>query len=77
MLTRILKAVAYTQKPRATFAILHPVTAAQLVKLPFDLRTAYAPRVTAVLAALVVAPLAYRLGRRSSAGTLFTPKERQ
>lgn len=64
MIGSLLKLFAYSQKPKSTFAALHPVRAAQVVKTPFDLRTAYAPRITAMATALIVAPLAYRLGKR-------------
>lgn len=74
MLTTLLKLAAYTRAPRATFAVLHPIRTAQLAKVPFDLKTAYAPRITAVAAAILVAPLAYRLGKRAGEGTLLTPR---
>jgi hypothetical protein len=73
MLGRLLKLYAYTKKPKTTFVVLNPVTTAQLLKIPFDLKTAYVPRLTALATALLVAPLAYRLGKRSAEGTLFTP----
>lgn len=74
MIRTLLKLLAYSQAPRVTFSVRHPVTAVQLVKTPFDLRTAYAPRLTAVATALVVAPIAYRLGKRAGEGTLYTPR---
>ena len=64
MIGAILKLFAYTQAPKTTFSLLHPVKAAQVVKTPFDLRTAYAPRLTALATALLVVPLAYRVGKR-------------
>lgn len=73
MLGKLLKTYAYTQKPKTTLALLHPIRLAQLLKVPFDLKTAYAPRMTALATALVVAPLAYRLGKRAGEGTLFLP----
>lgn len=76
MLGSLWKLYAYGRAPRTTFSLLHPVTAAQLIKLPFDLRTAYAPRLTAVAAALIVGPLAYRLGKRAGERTLTTPRRR-
>jgi hypothetical protein len=76
MLGKLLKTYAYTQKPKTTFALLHPVRLAQLVKVPFDLKTAYAPRMTALATALLVAPLAYRLGKRAGEGTLLVPGPR-
>jgi hypothetical protein len=76
MIRALFKLLAYTQAPRATFTLLHPVKAAQVVKTPFDLRTAYAPRLTAIATALLVGPLAYRLGKRAGQGTLRTPRRR-
>lgn len=74
MLGSLLKLFAYSQAPRTTFALRHPVTSAQLLKTPFDLKHAYAPRLTAAATALLVAPLAYRLGKRAGEGTLFQPR---
>ncbi len=76
MLGTLLKAYAYLRAPRATAATLHPVKTAQWLKVPFDLKTAYAPRLTALATAVVVGPLAFRLGRRSAEGTLYTPGAR-
>lgn len=73
MIGTLLKLLAYSQAPKTTFSLRHPVTAVQVVKTPFDLRTAYAPRLTALATALVVGPLAYRIGRRAGEGTLFSP----
>lgn len=76
MIGKLLKAYAYTQAPKKTFFVRHPVKSLQLKKLPFDLRTAYAPRLVAVATAVLVAPLAYRLGKRAGEGTLRTPRSR-
>ena len=78
VLVALLKAVAYSRAPRLTFTLLHPKQAAQLKKLPFDLRTAYAPRIAAVVAAAVALPVGFVLGRRfeqarESAGP-YTPR---
>ena len=64
VLVALLKAAAYSRAPRLTFTLLHPKQAAQLKKLPFDLRTAYAPRIAAVVAAAVALPVGFVLGRR-------------
>lgn len=74
MLGTLLKLFAYSQAPRTTFAVRNPVKAAQWVKTPFDLKTAYAPRLTALAAVLLVAPMAYRLGKRAGQGTLHSPR---
>ena len=63
VLVALLKAAAYSQAPRLTFGVLHPKQAAQLKKLPFDLRTAYAPRLVAVLAAALALPAGVAIGR--------------
>ena len=73
MIGTLLKAFAYSQAPKTTFVFRHPVGAAQWTKVPFDLRTAYAPKLVAVATALIVAPLAYRLGKRAGAGEARWP----
>lgn len=73
MLRKLFKWFAYSQSPRATFAVLHPIETAQWIKLPWDLRYAYAPRITALITALLIAPLAFRLGKRAAEGSLFDP----
>ena len=75
MIRTLLKLLAYTQAPLPTFSFLHPVKTAQVAKTPFDFRTAYAPRLAALATALVVGPLAYRLGKRAGERTLFTPED--
>lgn len=70
MIGTLLKLLAYSNAPRATFTVRHPVVRAQLAKTPFDFRTAYAPRIAAVATALIVGPLAYRVGKRVGEGAL-------
>ena len=74
MLVTLLKLFAYTRAPKKTFVVLHPVRAAQLRKLPWDLKHAYAPPLVAIVTAAAVGPLAFRLGRRSGRGTLLSPR---
>jgi hypothetical protein len=74
MIGRLFKLFAYSRAPKTTFAALHPVPAIQLVKTPFDFRTAYAPRIAAVVTALLVGPLAYRVGKRIGAGAMREPR---
>jgi len=74
MIRTALKLLAYAWAPKASFTALHPVAAVQVAKTPFDLRTAYAPRLAAAVTALVVAPLAYRLGRRAGERALPPPR---
>jgi hypothetical protein len=70
MLGTLLRTIAYSKAPGATFQAEHPRTAANLKKVRPDLRNAYAPRLVVVATALVVAPLAYRIGRRMAAESL-------
>ena len=81
VLIALLKAAAYSQAPRLTFTLLHPKQAAQLKKLPFDLRTAYAPRIAAAVAVAVALPVGIALGRRfersrDGAGSRTPPRVR-
>lgn len=77
MIGTLLKLVAYSQAPETTLQLRRWVTQrdriAKSKRIPLDLRQAWAPRLAAVVTAAVVGPLAYRLGRRSAQGTLWTP----
>lgn len=68
MIRSIAKTMAYTKAPKTTFAVLHPRKAVRLQKMKYDLRHAYAPRVTAVGAAALALSLGYLLGRGGSKG---------
>ena len=63
MIRALITGLAYAVVPKATFAVLHPRAAVELKKLPFDLRYAYAPRLTALAVAMVTLPLGVLLGR--------------
>lgn len=78
LVTALLKAAAYRAAPRATFTVLHPVYAAQLAKVPVDLRTAYAPRLTGALGLAIGLPLGILIGRmlERRAQVSATPAER-
>ena len=67
MIGTLLKAVAYSKAPRATFTVLHPARAVQFRKLKWDMRHAPAPRLTAVGAAALALPIGLWLGRWSAA----------
>jgi hypothetical protein len=73
MIGTLLKLLAYYKAPKTTFGARHPVRSAQLLKTPFDLRTAYAPRIVAGLTLLLVAPIAYRLGRAAGRREAIAP----
>ena len=63
MIRALITGLAYAVVPKATFAVLHPRAAVELKKLPFDLRYAYAPRLTALAAAAITLPLGVLVGR--------------
>jgi hypothetical protein len=64
MVGSLLKMVAYSKAPRTTFALRHPVQALQWKKMGFDMRHAYAPRVSAIGALALALPAGYLIGRR-------------
>jgi hypothetical protein len=64
MVGTILKTIAYTKAPKTTFMVLHPAKAVSLRKMKWDLRHAYATRVTAIGVAAMAIPLGMWLGRR-------------
>lgn len=63
MIGSLIKAVAYSQAPKTTFTALHPKEAARLKKFEWDMKHAYAPRVTALGVALLALPIGILLGR--------------
>lgn len=63
MIGSLIKAFAYTKAPKTTYAALHPKNAARLKKLEWDMKHAYAPRLTALGVAAVALPLGIVLGR--------------
>ncbi|HEV2130962.1 MAG TPA: hypothetical protein VGR27_07665 [Longimicrobiaceae bacterium] len=77
MIGTLLKLVAYSQAPETTLQLRKWVSQrgrlAKSRRVPLDLRQAWAPRLAVVVTAVIVGPLAYRLGRRSAQGTLWTP----
>lgn len=66
MLGKIIKVIAYTRAPKLAFTVLHPKGAARLVKTRWDLKHAWAPRITGVAAAAMALPLGYLLARMTA-----------
>jgi hypothetical protein len=64
MIGTLLKVFAYSKAPRTTFTMLHPTKAVLFRKFQWDMRHAYAPRVTALGAAALALPVGLWLGRR-------------
>lgn len=68
MIGTLLKVFAYSKAPRTTFTMLHPTKAVLFRKLQWDMRHAYAPRITALGAAAVALPVGLWLGRKTRSG---------
>lgn len=65
MIGTLFKAIAYSKAPRATFTMFHPGKAVRFRKFQWDMRHAYAPRVTALGAAALALPIGLWLGRKT------------
>jgi len=63
MIRAMAKMFAYSRAPRTTFTLMHPKQSARLAKTRWDLRHAYAPRLTAISAAALALPLGFLIGR--------------
>jgi hypothetical protein len=63
MIGKLVKLIAYSQAPKATFAVLHPRAAAQLKFAKWDARHGWAPRAAAVGAILIALPIGYMLAK--------------
>jgi hypothetical protein len=75
MIGTLLKVLAYSKAPRTTFTMLHPTKAVLFRKFQWDMRHAYAPRVTALGAAALALPVGLWLGRRSRSRDATTVTE--
>jgi hypothetical protein len=65
MIGKIIKFYAYARAPRLTFTVSHPKHAARLAKTSWDLKHAWAPRVTGIAALAMALPFGFLLGRAS------------
>jgi hypothetical protein len=63
MIGKMARVMAYRHAPRAAANLLHPAAAARIAHTKYDLKHAYAPRISAVGAALVAVPFGFVLGR--------------
>jgi hypothetical protein len=74
MIGKVIKYYAYSQAPRLTYTVRHPKNAARLAKTGWDLKHAWAPRITGVAALAVALPLGYLLGKMTgSARSEYRP----
>jgi hypothetical protein len=63
MIGKLFKMYAYSKAPKTTFAVLHPRTSAKLAHARYDLKHSWAPRASAVGAALIALPIGYLIGK--------------
>jgi hypothetical protein len=63
MIGKLFKLYAYSKAPRTTFSVLHPRTSAQLAHARYDMKHGWAPRASAVGAALIALPIGYLIGK--------------
>ena len=73
MIGTLFKAIAYSKAPRTTFTMLHPGKAVRFRKFQWDMRHAYAPRVTALSAAALALPVGLWLGRKRADRAVTEP----
>lgn len=65
MIGKVIKYYAIARAPKLAYSLTHPKNAARLAKAGWDLKHAWAPRMTGVAALAVALPLGYLIGRAS------------
>ena len=63
MIGKIAKVLAMKHAPRAAASIMHPRATARLAHTKYVLKHGYAPRITAVGAALLAVPVGFLIGQ--------------
>jgi hypothetical protein len=66
MIGKAIKLYTYYKAPKTAYAVYHPKHAARLAKTGWDLKHAWAPRLTAVTALAIALPLGYLIGKATS-----------
>jgi hypothetical protein len=64
MVGKVIKYYAYIRAPKLTYSVMHPKNAARLAKTSWDLKHAWAPRLTGAAAMAVALPLGYIVGKK-------------
>ena len=70
MIGKVIKYYAYVRAPKLAYSVNHPKNAARLVKTAWDLKHAWAPRLTGAAAMAVALPLGYIVGKKLAVGIL-------
>jgi hypothetical protein len=63
MIGKIAKVMAMKHAPKVAASIMHPRASARLAHTKYDLKHGYAPRITAVGAALLAVPVGFLIGQ--------------
>lgn len=63
MVGKLMKYYAIARAPKLAYSISHPRHAARLAKTGWDLKHAWAPRITGVAALALALPVGFMLGR--------------
>ena len=66
MIGKAVKLYTYYKAPKLAYTVYHPKNAARLAKTGWDLKHAWAPRLTGVVALAVALPLGYLIGKATS-----------
>jgi hypothetical protein len=66
MIGKALKLYTYYKAPKLAYTVYHPKNAARLAKTGWDLKHAWAPRLTGVAALAVALPLGYLIGKAAA-----------
>ena len=66
MVGKLIKYYAIARAPRLAYSVSYPKQAARLAKTGWDLKHAWAPRITGVAALALALPVGYLLGRLGS-----------
>jgi hypothetical protein len=66
MVGKLIKYYAIARVPRLAYSVSYPKQAARLAKTGWDLKHAWAPRITGVAALALALPVGYLLGRMGS-----------
>jgi hypothetical protein len=64
MIGKAIKYYAYLKAPKLAYSVMHPKNAARLAKTGWDLKHAWAPRLTGAAAMAVALPLGYVVGKK-------------
>ena len=66
MIGKMAKVVAYRNAPKLAASVLNPRASARIAHTKYDLKHGYAPRITAVGAALLAMPIGFLIGKLMS-----------